>query len=107
NFWYGPNGLPAISSQITIEGNGATIARDPTAPKFRFFYVSGNLSGLAGGTLTLRNVTLRGGVAQGGNGYHGGGGGSGMGGAIFNQGTLTLIGDTLTANTAQGGAGGA
>src|SRR6516164_1708399 len=28
NFWYGPNGLPAISSNLTIEGNGATLRRD-------------------------------------------------------------------------------
>ncbi len=27
NYWYGPNGLPAIASDITIQGNGATIAR--------------------------------------------------------------------------------
>src|SRR5262249_11873878 len=24
NFWYGPDGLPAISSNLTINGNGAT-----------------------------------------------------------------------------------
>src|SRR6266852_5701780 len=24
NFWYGPNGLPAIAGDTTIEGNGAT-----------------------------------------------------------------------------------
>jgi hypothetical protein len=28
NWWYGPNGLPAIASDITIEGNGATIQRN-------------------------------------------------------------------------------
>jgi hypothetical protein len=27
NSWYGPNGLPPIASDITIEGNGATIIR--------------------------------------------------------------------------------
>ena len=32
NYWYGPNGLPPIASDITIEGNGATIARAPSAP---------------------------------------------------------------------------
>ena len=32
NYWYGPNGLPPIASEITIEGNGATIARSATAP---------------------------------------------------------------------------
>ena len=32
NFWFGQNGLPAISSSMTIEGQGATIARDPGGP---------------------------------------------------------------------------
>src|SRR5262245_22607390 len=43
NAWYGPNGLPPIASDITIEGNGATIQRDTGAgtPKFRLFYISG------------------------------------------------------------------
>src|SRR5437660_11959234 len=39
NNWYGPNGLPPIASDITIQGNGATIARDPAVPTFRFFFV--------------------------------------------------------------------
>src|SRR5437868_5784425 len=34
NFWYGPNGLPAIASDITIEGNGAVVARDSAAANF-------------------------------------------------------------------------
>ena len=95
NNWYGPNGLPPIASDITIEGNGATIARDATAPKFRLFFVGANPMGArahrttsAGpGVLTLRNVTLEGGLAKGGDSNQGGGGG-GMGGAIFNQGTV-------------------
>ena len=33
NNWYGPNGLPPIASDITIEGNGATIARGPGAAR--------------------------------------------------------------------------
>src|SRR5437763_14776540 len=38
--WYGPSGLPAIASDITIEGNGSTIARSESAPKpFRLFFV--------------------------------------------------------------------
>src|SRR5262245_22974686 len=42
NFWYGPNALPAITSVITIQGNGATLQRDPalgTTTPFRLFYV--------------------------------------------------------------------
>ncbi len=109
NYWYGPDGLPAISSNIILQGNGATIQRDSTATNdFRLFYVSGGLSGLAAGSLTLDNLTLQGGVAKGGDGAaNGGGGGMGAGGAVFNQGTLSLDGVTLSGNTAQGGDGGA
>jgi hypothetical protein len=109
NYWYGPDGLPAISSPMTLEGNGATIARDTVAadqtPAFRLFYVSGGLDGLPAGNLTLHNLTLEGGLAQGGDSNYGGGG-AGMGGAIFTQGTLTLNDVTVTGNTAQGGSSG-
>jgi len=89
NYWYGPDGLPAISSQITIEGNGATIERDG-GPNFRFFYVSNQqYGGLPTGNLTLQGLTLRGGYAHGGDSFTGGGG-LGAGGAIFNAGTLVL-----------------
>jgi len=113
NAWYGPNALPPIASDITIEGNGATLlvaAGGP--PSLRFFYVSGGLSpprgtssGLPPGVLTLHNLTLQSGQARGGgSGY--GGGGAGMGGAIFNQGNVTLIADTLVGNQAIGGSTG-
>jgi len=111
NFWYGPDGLPAIASNLTIQGNGATIERIGTTP-FRLFYVSGGLSNptaLPAGQLTLQNLTLEGGLAQGGAGGQGmfaGGGAAGLGGAVFNQGTLALIGVTVTGNTAEGGNGG-
>jgi hypothetical protein len=106
NNWYGPNGLPAISSNLIINGNGAVIQRDPSAatPDFRLFYVSGGLSGLAAGGLTLNDLTLEGGVAKGGDGDTGGGG-LGAGGALFNQGNVLLNGVTVSGNTAQGGAG--
>jgi hypothetical protein len=104
--WYGPNGLPAIDNDITINGNGATIMRDPSAPDFRLFYVSGGYSGLPLGTLTLQDVTLEYGLAKGGNGFKGGGGGLGAGGAIFNQGTLNLTDVTVANNIALGGDGG-
>jgi alpha-tubulin suppressor-like RCC1 family protein len=110
NYEYGPNGLPQISGEITINGQGGTLLRDMNAPKFRFFYVSGGLSydaasglGLPGGKLTLRDVTLSDGLAKGGDASGEGGGGGGMGGAIFNQGILSLTGVTLTRNTALGG----
>ena len=110
NYWYGPDALPAISSTVTINGNGAVLERDPSLPlttagEMRFFYVSGGLSGLPAGSLTLNNLTLEGGYAKGGDSNQGGGG-LGAGGAIFNQGTLSLNGVTLTNNTAQGGSNG-
>lgn len=40
-FWFGPHGLPLITSEITIMGNGATIRRSPEAPPFRLFAVAG------------------------------------------------------------------
>src|SRR5450432_1839169 len=65
NYWYGPNALPPIQSNITVEGNGAVLVAshtgDPTpsaANAFRFFYVSGGLNGeLPFGLLTLHNLT--------------------------------------------------
>ncbi|HUH80405.1 MAG TPA: choice-of-anchor Q domain-containing protein [Solirubrobacteraceae bacterium] len=117
NYWYGPNGLPAIASDITIEGDRSTIIRAPTAPSFRLLFVGADPSRpdtdhLGGegyvspgaGLLTLRGLTLSGGWAKGGD-SNGGGGGAGMGGAIFNQGSLTIERSTLTGNLAEGGSG--
>ncbi|MGH8456286.1 MAG: hypothetical protein ACRETE_04795, partial [Stenotrophobium sp.] len=129
-FWYGPSALPAIASNIVIVGNGATIQRalcrdgtntpncpSPT-PNFRLFYV-GPANGTGGPndgyttpapagvtpTLTLRNLTLSGGLAQGGSSDFGGGG-MGAGGAIFSQGAVVLDSVTLNNNSALGGSGG-
>jgi len=119
NFWYGPNALPPIASDITVVGEGqvttisAVHVGEPTpnaASAFRFFYVSGGLNGEimdlgavpASGKLTLRNLVLQGGYAKGGDSGNGGGG-AGMGGAIFNQGTLNLQSVSLIRNMAQGG----
>ncbi len=101
---FGLDGLPTISSNLTIQGNDATIERGALQASFRLLDVSG------GSDVTLENLTLEGGLTQGGAGgagYYGGGGGAGLGGAIFNQGALTLIDVTLTGNAAQGGDGGA
>jgi hypothetical protein len=103
NYWFGPDGLPPISTEIMIEGNGATIERAPLAPPFRFFYVSGGISGIPKGELTLRDLTLSNGLAKGGDAFKAGGGGAGMGGAIFDQGSLLLQRVTLAGNVAKGG----
>lgn len=50
----GPNGLPPITSVITIEGGGADIARF-AGPPFRLFYVTPS------GQLTLNSVAVTGG----------------------------------------------
>jgi CSLREA domain-containing protein len=102
NTEYGFNGLPAITSEITIEGNGATITRSGSAPTFRLFYIA------ITGNLTLRNMVLSNGNAKGGNGggLSGGGGGAGLGGGIYNRGLLTVFNSTLRNNQAIGGFGG-
>ncbi|WP_200258249.1 hypothetical protein [Streptomyces sp. HSG2] len=46
------NGLPVVVQPITIDGNGATIARAANADHFRLFEVG------AGGDLSLRHLTL-------------------------------------------------
>ena len=112
NYWYGPNGLPPIASEITIEGNGATITRSATVP-FRLFFVGADPSNSSTesyvspgpGALTLRDLTLTGGLAEGGSAGEGGGG-AGMGGAIFSQGRVVIDRSTLTGNEARGGSSG-
>lgn len=110
--WYGPAALPAIAASITIQGNGATIARSSGSPAFRLFFVGASPSAAAtsgwttpgAGSLTLENLTLSGGLAQGGDGGAGGGGGGlGAGGAIYSQGTVVLSAVTLSGNEALGG----
>jgi hypothetical protein len=103
---FGPSAF-LINDNLTVEGPttgaGITIQRDPNAPAFRLFNVA------VGATLTLENLTLTGGLAQGANGTSGsggGGGGAGLGGAILNQGNVTLLDSTLTGNEAVGGNGG-
>lgn len=108
----GPSALPAIRSDVVIEGNGSTLLRSANAPPFRFFYVAPPPSADRKSRLTLRNLTLQGGLAQGGNGGGGasmvpgpgsGGGGAGLGGAILTQGSLVLTHVKLVGNAARGG----
>jgi hypothetical protein len=51
----GPNGLPVITSDVTISGQGGTIERSDSAPDFRILAVR------RGGALTLEHTALRGG----------------------------------------------
>jgi len=114
---FGPNALPVITGNITINGNGAVLMRDPALGQntpFRFFTVSGSQvaspsgpqsTGAATGSLTLENLTLEDGLAEGGSSGTGGGG-LGAGGAILNLGNLSLTGVTLAQNVAEGGSSG-
>jgi len=86
----GPNGLPTISSAITVEGHDSTIRRAPAAPDFRLFTVN------ASGTLRLNDLTLRSGDP--GAGFNGG--------ALYNDlGRVELTRATVTENTAHSGGG--
>src|SRR6266481_8446879 len=78
------NGLPVITSSLTITGQGAEttiIERDTSAPFFRILNVA------AAGALTLQRLTLRGGFPF-----------AGDGGGIFNDGILTIIKSTISQN---------
>ncbi len=80
-------GLPEISSRITIEGNGSTIARQAGAPDFGLIAVKGLFPGGTHGDLTLQNVTLSGGSRFGG---------------VQNRGALTIKNSTISGNTGAG-----
>ncbi|MBZ0297134.1 MAG: S8 family serine peptidase, partial [Anaerolineae bacterium] len=110
---YGPSGLPVITGDVTIIGNGSIIERDANAPDFRLFRVAET------GRLELQNITLRGGQSAGNS--------SGAGifnrglvyatdvtflenrpsntytyaGAIYNDGILYITGSTFSGNSAQ------
>lgn len=117
NINWGASGLESIASDITIEGNGATIMRSdaPGTPDFRIFYVMSEdrVSAFLGPGapvttphLTLKNLTLLNGSSKGGGGGPGGGGGAGLGGAIYNQSLLTLDKVLIANSSAKGGFGG-
>lgn len=122
NLTDGPNGLPSVSSTITINGNGHTLARSSVTgtPKFRLLHVAPE------GQLGLSRVTLHNGFVSIGSGigeYNGGGGlfnlgsatlthstissgGADYGGGIHNEGTLTLIHSRVSNNFGDFGVGG-
>ncbi|MFQ3596987.1 MAG: hypothetical protein SNJ66_01460, partial [Chloroherpetonaceae bacterium] len=103
--------LPPLNYPTTINGgNAITISGNDL---HRPFFVGAGSSPFtatapASPTVIVRNLSIIGGRAQGGNGAGGGGGGAGMGGAIFlNNGTLTVENVTFTENVARGGNGAA
>ena len=117
----GPTGLPQITRNITIQGNGSTITRSTASgtPAFRILDVA------SGATVTVTGVTMSNGIAN--DGSHGGGAlynhgnltitsstfsgnsnpatSGSSGGAIQNSGTLTVTGCVFTGNTAMEGGG--
>ncbi len=108
--------LPDIASEITINGNNHTIARDTAAVSdFRILTVA------TVGNLTLNEVTLTGGVTpDDGGGVFVDSGGTAVltnstvisntansgGGISTYQGTFTLTNSTIISNSATGGGGG-
>jgi hypothetical protein len=85
----GTNGLPSITSTITITGAGAEttiIERSASAPWFRLFHVG------ASGALTLDGLTVRNGRVD-----------LIEGGAIHNRGALTVTHSTIADNIAAAG----
>jgi hypothetical protein len=85
----GANGLPVITTPVTINGAHTTIARSSSAPSFRLFEVDG-----PGGSLKLNNLTLTGGSSP-------------AGGALLNaEGAVTLNHSRVIGNTAAMGGGG-
>ncbi len=95
NYTDGDNGLPSVTSEMTVDGKGFLILRDPgpATPRFRILHVAG------AGNLTLKNITVSGGSATGGSETfgpirsHGGG--------IYSIGTLTLDAAEVSSNEAR------
>jgi predicted outer membrane repeat protein len=114
----GPDGLPVISQPISLDGQGATIARAANAANFRILNVG------VGGNLTLENLTVAGGFApdpDGGGGILVQSGGqatlrnatvagnrsTSFGGGIANYGITTLLGRNDGSGTGSWGNSGA
>nr|MBA3872748.1 hypothetical protein [Anaerolineae bacterium] len=93
---YGKSGLPAITSNITIEGQGHSISRSAAigTSNFRIFRVA------TGAHLTLYNLTISGGKAVTGSVCN-----AACGGGLFNEGTVTAIHTAFSSNSAENGGG--
>jgi len=89
----GSNALPAITSEIIIEGNGSIIERDSaTTEDFRLLYINST------GDLTLNAVTVRNGLSYDPSSFH-------DGGAIHNASGKLTINDSTFANNGISSAG--
>ncbi|MFF2204183.1 hypothetical protein [Streptomyces sp. NPDC058145] len=88
------NALPAITSTVVVNGNGATIARAASASAFRIITVNG-------GNLTLRALTLTNGDATGSTIANGAGGGI----VVTGNGTLNASAVVILDNRANFGGG--
>ena len=86
----GNNGLPLITTEITISGNGATVERSslPATPQFRIINVASS------GILVLIDITLKNGDA-----------GSGSGGAIRTDGSVSISNSSITQSVGNSGGG--
>ncbi|NIS81219.1 MAG: hypothetical protein GTO14_13670 [Anaerolineales bacterium] len=115
----GANGLPVISTPITIEGHDSRIVRSiaPGTPEFRIFFISST------GELTLNNVYVENGVVLSASNSNNGGGiyvsygslalnqshvmnntAAGLGGGIYMfQGSLTSDNTSISFNDAESG----
>ncbi len=88
----GPNGLPSVTSAITISGNGASIARQSGVPQFRLWHIGDT------GVLTLENLNLSDGDISGQSPPNH------RGGAVYSLGQLAITHSTLYNNAAGEGA---
>lgn len=115
NITDGPNGLPSVTTEITVEGGGFGVLREfVSAPDFRIFHVSESgelnledLSVLFGrveagddgggirnaGLLTLRNTSVSVNAVRSRPAY------SSYGGGIFNEGTAALYESRIAQNS--------
>lgn len=94
----GANGLPVITSTITIEGDGFTVERAEDAPPFRIFMVDD------AGTLTLNNIIVSGGDLTYGDEWRLDETAEFIGGGVLNYGaTLTISNSTFSSNAATDG----
>ena len=105
SYFGGPAGLPTITSQITIEGNGATIARQGDAPAFILMDAQGDLtlesltlSGGSGGLFNFGKLSIKKSTISGNSANSGGG-------VINFYGTATIENSTISGNTANSGGG--